>query len=227
MLSLFKAISGGADWADLVLPLERYSRGYILFFMWFITFTVFGMLNILTAVFVESTNRIAEVDSELVIQEHMDRENSVVGKIRDFLKKTDSDGSGTISKTEFEEHLGDKRFQAQLNMLDLEPVEAQGVFRILNVNDTDEVEIEEFIYGLMRLKGNAKAVDVVTMLYESKRIDRRLLAFMKWTEDSFRDLRYGLGLRTDSSKAISVYLTQNQNDNQHVTRDLERSNLDV
>merc|ERR1712137_86169 len=103
-----------------------------------------------------------------------DHESSVIGKVREYLSDADMDGSGTISKDEFEARLADPHFQAQLNILDLDPYEARGVFRILNISDTDAVGIEEFIYGLIRLKGTAKAVDVVTMLCESRRIAKKL-----------------------------------------------------
>eukprot|EP00415_Alexandrium_ostenfeldii_P004868 UN4868 len=99
-------------------------------------------------------------------------------------------------------------FQAQLSLMELDSYKADGVFRILNINGTDEVGVEELIYGLIRLKGNAKAVDVVTMLSESRRIIKRLAAFMRYTEDSFHDLRDDLGLCVRPGKDMNSYLMQ-------------------
>merc|ERR1711860_321405 len=69
MLSLFMAISGGMDWADLLEALLVISDVYLPIFIFFIVFVVLGLMNILTAVFCESAMQIAEFDRELVIQD--------------------------------------------------------------------------------------------------------------------------------------------------------------
>uniref|UniRef100_A0A7S1EWA5 Uncharacterized protein n=1 Tax=Noctiluca scintillans TaxID=2966 RepID=A0A7S1EWA5_NOCSC len=50
----------------------------------------------------------------------------------------------------------------------------------------------------MRLKGNAKGVDVATLMYENKKIFVRLVAFMKYVEDNFTLL--GNSLDVDMEK---------------------------
>merc|ERR1711939_999237 len=53
MLSLFMAISGGKDWADVMAPVsEHLGAQHVAVFMFFIIFMLFGVLNIVTGVFV-------------------------------------------------------------------------------------------------------------------------------------------------------------------------------
>jgi len=207
MISLFKAVSGGALWADLLAPLEEISALYVVGFLFFITFTVFGMLNVLTAIFVDSTSKMSAFDHELVIQEHLDAKNSTAAQLRKLLLEADEDQSGTISRKEFESRLSDPRFAAQLSVLELDIYEAQGLFNILRYEDTQGVPIEEFIYGLMRMKGNAKGVDMVTMLSENRRILAKLLAFMEFMDDSMLDLRAALHIPGDT--CLQDYLDAN------------------
>merc|ERR1711988_345569 len=57
-----------------------------------------------------------------------------------------------------------------LSSLNIEIREAKSIFNLLDLDKSGEVTIEEFIFGLMRLKGNAKAIDTHTLLYENKRM---------------------------------------------------------
>lgn len=188
MLSLFMAITGGRNWAELTDPLMKISSWYMVAFVLYVTFVLLGMLNILTAVFVESTNKIAEVDAELVVQEQMDRDNSALNQMRTLFLEADVDGSGSITQDEFDARLSDPKCSAQLQLLDLDVWTVRGLFKLLDMDDTG-VQIEELVYAMMRLRGSAKAVDVATLLYENKRIVSRLQTFMSFTEDCFNELR--------------------------------------
>eukprot|EP00931_Biecheleriopsis_adriatica_P107165 TRINITY_DN81505_c0_g1_i1.p1 TRINITY_DN81505_c0_g1~~TRINITY_DN81505_c0_g1_i1.p1 ORF type:complete len:593 (-),score=101.03 TRINITY_DN81505_c0_g1_i1:31-1782(-) len=58
IISLFKVISGGIDWGDLVAPLEQQiSPAFKYFFVFFVGFQVFAMLNVITANFVDNANK--------------------------------------------------------------------------------------------------------------------------------------------------------------------------
>ena len=51
MLHLFMSIAGGISWVELVGPLEKISIAWVLLFLFFISFTYFAVLNVVTAVF--------------------------------------------------------------------------------------------------------------------------------------------------------------------------------
>merc|ERR1719323_2991548 len=68
-----------------------------------------------------------------------------------------------------------------LKIIGLGVYEARGLFQLLDIDDKDFVEIEEFVCGMMRLKGTG--VDIATLMYENKRILTRLTAFMRFVED--------------------------------------------
>jgi len=188
MLSLFMAITGGINWIELIQPLQTISEWYIVAFVLYVTFVLLGMLNILTAVFVESTNKIAEVDAELVVQEQIERDNSALNQMRVFFEEADLDGSGSITADEFEAKLSDEKCSAQLQLLDLDVWTVRGLFRLLDMDECG-VHIEELVYAMMRLRGSAKAVDVATLLYENKRIVNRLTLFMNFTEECFAEMQ--------------------------------------
>merc|ERR1719433_1732829 len=103
MVSLFMAISGGMDWKDMAVPVTDYSDWYIGIFIVYISFVIFGVLNILTAIFVESSRRIANVDRDLVVQEHMMNEKRTIKTLRRMFHSACEDGM--ITKEELERQL--------------------------------------------------------------------------------------------------------------------------
>jgi len=59
---------------------------------------------------------------------------------------------------------------AHLHSMGLETVEARGLFKLLDLDNSNSVNIDELISGCLRLKGQARAVDVATIIYENKRM---------------------------------------------------------
>merc|ERR1719221_1831949 len=66
MITLFMAITGGNDWAQLAEPLRTADPIFYFVFLFYITFSAVAMLNILTGMFVDSAMKVAgEEDSEV------------------------------------------------------------------------------------------------------------------------------------------------------------------
>merc|ERR1712008_304072 len=57
-----------------------------------------------------------------------------------------------------------------LKSLGLQLPVAKALFRLLDVEDTRAVDVDEYIYGLLRLKGNAANIHMATLMYQSKRV---------------------------------------------------------
>merc|ERR1719245_762458 len=96
---------------------------------------------------------------------------------RDFVKHVkklfgamDETGSQTLTRSEFTEMLNDHYVIAYLKSLGVNLTEARGLFTLLDADHNDALSVEEFANGCIRMKGEAKAVDMVTMLYESKKM---------------------------------------------------------
>ena len=61
MFTLFKSISGGINWHEMITPLEDVGFYCVGLFVMFICFTIFAVLNVVTGVFcnsaIENANR--------------------------------------------------------------------------------------------------------------------------------------------------------------------------
>jgi len=183
--SLFMAITGGNDWWLLVRPLLEISPIYAVLFVIYIFLMVLGVLNIITGIFVESATELSRLDRDLVTQAEQERTASYMKELRKLFLELDTDRNGTISLEEFEDFAARDEVQAYFSVLELDVRKASQVFSLLDVDGSNQIEIDEFVVGCMRLKGLAKGVDMESLMLENKRLMTRWSNHQKWTRRQF------------------------------------------
>jgi len=183
--SLFQAVSGGISWHAVADPLTKvhWSNGIV--FTFFVFFTLFAMMNIITGIFVDSAINCAHNDNEEVIQEQMHNENSHMRQLQLLFERLDVRETGMLSLEEFTEQLKNPRVRAQLSILGIDIHEAQGIFKLLDIDKSASVSIVEFVHGCMRMKGLARSLDVISLMYENKRMAQKWLEFFDFVRHEF------------------------------------------
>mmetsp|Transcript_62119 Transcript_62119/g.110841 ORF Transcript_62119/g.110841 Transcript_62119/m.110841 type:complete len:659 (+) Transcript_62119:84-2060(+) len=170
MMSLYMGMSNGRDWGELYDPLEELSWIYQTMFIVYITFSIFAVVNVVTSIFVETALRTSERDREFQIQEELRSKEDYLRSIYKLFKEIDTNDSGTITINEFEEKLEDERALVYLKCLKLDCTEARTLFALLDVDRSGSVEIEEFLLGCEKLKGEARSLDVAVIQYELRHL---------------------------------------------------------
>lgn len=202
-LALFQGISGGLDWDDLMTPLMQLSWVYGVLFFFYIFFMVFGVLNVVMASFVESATQISRKDRELVTRNEMEKNMQYAQSIRRFFHEADEDGTGTLSWEEFEKYLQNDKVQAYFQSFELDVTQARTLFKLLDLDESNDVGIDEFIEGCMRMKGPARSIDVNMLLYESEKFIERQVDFMGFVAEhllKFEDSDRGKKPMTPSAR---------------------------
>jgi len=174
MVTLFMTISGGLEWKLAAWPLMKLSWVYAAMWTLYITFMIFGMLNVLTGIFVDAAFQAMNGDRDNIIQAQLEERHSMINKIRAVFKQSDTDDSGQVTIDEFKNLLKNREMVAYLNAIGIDSSEAKGLFRLLDYDGSGEVSVDEFVTGFLRLKGGAKAVDMVMLLYENRKIIKKL-----------------------------------------------------
>merc|ERR1712019_314020 len=206
MGTLIASISGGLDWVDASWPIYQLGGPYLVIYLAFVMFCVFGLMNILTGIFVANTKEVSRIDRDLVIRAQLNDRKSFANQLKNILRSVDKDGTGTISKEEMLEHLTSDEVDAYLKTLDVTVSDAQGVFKLLDVSGTGEVNIDEFVLSLMRFQGSARAVDVATLLYEGKRSEARWNAYMDYIEEQFNVLKNRLHIDSRNTGSVEAHV---------------------
>mmetsp|Transcript_39985 Transcript_39985/g.74099 ORF Transcript_39985/g.74099 Transcript_39985/m.74099 type:complete len:666 (+) Transcript_39985:3-2000(+) len=177
VLSLYMAITGGDDWRNLTDVFSGFSYALNTFmFSIYIAFGTLVMLNLVTGVFVEGAQRIIKED----------KDNELMRQVCKLFMYNDTDNSQEISWKEFEEQLHTPAMDEYFRAVELSRREAKDLFRLLDVDKSGSISIEEFVRGCLRLRGPARSVDLAFMQYHQQamankvnRLDSRFKDFCR------------------------------------------------
>mmetsp|Transcript_55171 Transcript_55171/g.159771 ORF Transcript_55171/g.159771 Transcript_55171/m.159771 type:complete len:836 (+) Transcript_55171:129-2636(+) len=185
MVTLFMTISGGIDWTDAMRPLVQLSWMYEPVFLFYIFFMFFAVLNVVVGTFVATTSEISSKDRDMMVKAELIKWEGYAKKIKEFFKEADTDKSGMLSWEEFEAHLQNSKVRAYFQALELDVTQAYALFRILDVDNTGEVTPDEFVDGCMRLKNQAKSLDIKLLMYQNEMVFAKLNRFMEFAMRRF------------------------------------------
>merc|ERR1712139_35029 len=136
MFTLYKTISGGVSWHDVVMPLGQLEWYWVFFFVAYVAFTFFAVLNVITGVFCEAAIESARQDHEMMIQQHLTEKEKFTAAVCELFGV---ERSGTkdmvLSYREFEDVLTHPSTKAYLAATQLDVSDAWELFKLL---DTDE-----------------------------------------------------------------------------------------
>jgi len=193
MRSLFMVITGGIDWCDPVAPLTEISwiwEGVVWFYIFFMNI---GVLNVVMGTFVASTAETASKDREKMEKEELLRLEDYMKHFRNFFEEADLDNSGTLSWEEFDGHLKDPKVSAFFQALELDVSQARSLFVLLDMDADGQVTMEEFLEGCVRLRGQARNLDVNMLLHSVQQAFEKMEVWQKNTERRMVSLQDKVG----------------------------------
>lgn len=183
ILSLFQAMTGGVDWEDLVNPLmEEITPLLGLLFTVYIAFAVLAMMNVVTAVFIETALQNANKDKDTDTQT----------MIRKFISSDENCEDDIIEETmtweDFKQRLRNPTKKGYFRALDMDIAEAKGLFQLLDTEGDGRIQVEEFVSWFLQLRGPAKAIDLATVMYQHKRLAVDWAKHVSFVEETLADI---------------------------------------
>jgi len=173
LLTLFSSVSGGKDWWEIMELFLELSTWYGMVYLFFILVSVLAVLNIITGIFVKEALEMASQDRDLQMQLELEENRFLLKKLKDLFEQIDDDQGGTISLEEFQRHMEVDEIRVLFSLLGLEVSDAISFFKILDVDGSQELEIEEFVMGCMRHKGSS-TMDLECAMVDLKRMIKKL-----------------------------------------------------
>jgi len=178
VLTLYMTMTQGIAWGELIDSLVLLHTFYLALFLCFVSIALFAMLNVVTGIFVETSMHLSQLDRDQIMQDELRRKEALTRSIQLIFKEMDVDGSNTITKQELAQSLKDEHILAYFNSLELDPTDVQTLFTLLDTDDSGSINMDEFWLGVMRLKGEARSLDVAKLQYEAE-----------WLIHSMHDMR--------------------------------------
>eukprot|EP00927_Polykrikos_kofoidii_P049521 TRINITY_DN43572_c0_g1_i1.p1 TRINITY_DN43572_c0_g1~~TRINITY_DN43572_c0_g1_i1.p1 ORF type:complete len:601 (+),score=84.71 TRINITY_DN43572_c0_g1_i1:187-1989(+) len=188
VIHLFSAVTGGNDWMFYGELLRKLGGDlYFLLFGFYIAFMLIGFLNVVTGIFVDRAVMARTVDE--VVEDFKAEQTQTVNEVRRIFKSGDKDGSGTMTFAELQAHLEEPWVRAYFSGLNMEPYEAISMFTLLDLDESGEVGVDEFIHGCLRLKGNARSIDIFSLMYDNAKFIKQFTAFSSMLQQQLKDVK--------------------------------------
>jgi len=168
MHSLYLVSTSGEDWAIVAKPLWEVGGLFYLPFMIYIAFFLFVVVNTLTSLFVELTIANSDQDTQLAVQMELEKKDLYLKRLQAFFDTIDNNQDGSITYEEFCTHLNDPEVRAFASSLEIEVIDTKQVFCILSNHGTNAVDLEAFVVGCIKLRGMAKSMDLMDLMYAHK-----------------------------------------------------------
>jgi len=158
MITLFMACTGGDSWGELSRPLEEtavWLKWAILFFQFFI---LFGLAKTVTAMYVDAFIYCSNLDRMMTDKKASDKQR--LKRLRDMLLDKVSD-----HLLGYQDMCSVLRNEGApiLKKLGYDVTVAQAIFKLLDAEDRELVDLDEFIHSMLHLKGNAQTIYLATV----------------------------------------------------------------
>jgi hypothetical protein len=189
MLTLFQITTGGESWGPMYGLIRLAGPAYAAIFIFFIGFFQFAVFNILTGMFVEHAMTLAQPDKETLVFEARRKKLEDAETMKSLIRGMDTDANGRISLTELRDRLKDPKAKALLELQGLAVEDAELYFKLLSKGSLeDDVEIDAFAEGALKMKGEANSLDLQTLIYETKEFEKHHREFEKSVAMKFDSL---------------------------------------
>eukprot|EP00931_Biecheleriopsis_adriatica_P025433 TRINITY_DN15612_c0_g1_i2.p1 TRINITY_DN15612_c0_g1~~TRINITY_DN15612_c0_g1_i2.p1 ORF type:complete len:576 (+),score=109.17 TRINITY_DN15612_c0_g1_i2:70-1728(+) len=188
MLTLFMSITDGVEWEYPLRALAEVHQIWVGVFLFYIAFAYLAVLNVVTGVFCEAAIESAANDHEMAMHAIMENRKAHINKVKSLFQDLDEDGSGTLTLAELEHHMSSDAVKDYFEMLELDVRDAWSLFKLLDQDGGSAIELEEFLWGCMHLRGNAKALDLARLQHDHKWLLHKLTDFMAYSEEQFQQV---------------------------------------
>lgn len=204
MLSLLMCSTGGFDWGLFAESFLNVGWPYCFLFLFYLICFLFVVMPTITGLFVEATINQSRHDKMLRIQTELDKKGQYIKHLRQLFFQFDADKNGFVCLEEFTEALEDPDMQAFLNSLMIDASDAECFFRMLSEHTSDKkIDVETFVVGCIKLRGEAKAMDMFLTLSYQVTMDQRLDKIDGMVQELVRGLKWQSQSPTAASQVMS------------------------
>lgn len=205
MLTLTKATTGGEEWGRTFELLRDVGGVLPWCFLWYISFFVLAVWNIVTSLFVEKALKLAQPDIDTMAMEQCTRDDADAEELTQIFSAADRDGSGKISLEQMRQLMRLPRFRAYLRVHGIEIQDADLFHRmLLSVSGGDKsqgLDIPFVVAACLRMKGAASSMDLHALSYEAKLIHKKHRKYIEDCSDRLSGIEAALQelLRADDN----------------------------
>lgn len=190
MISMYMASFGGEDWRKIAEPLEGLSSGFFYgVFLLYIGFFHCVIANTLTSLFVEATISNADTDHQQLIMLELENKDKYIKMLSSWFKSIADGETRQVSMDTFTQQLHRPEMFAFASRMGIEITDIRQFFAVLTSNGTKPVDLETFVIGCIKLKGPAKSMDLMDLMFAHRMLISQHHEFTRYCEGEFKAIR--------------------------------------
>merc|ERR1712151_971311 len=106
--TLIGMISGGIDWLVVCWPVHTLGGIYVASLLTYVVFVLFGLMDILTGIFVNVATQAAQLNREIAIDNAMANKTKLTRELVNLFLECDQDQNNKLSLEELQDRFGDE-----------------------------------------------------------------------------------------------------------------------
>lgn len=164
---------------------ENVNEWFMLFFILHKLVIGFSVLAVMNGVFMQETFKVATSNDEIMI---LTRERAIklhTDKMQALFEHLDDNADGSVSLDEFQACIDDPAVRKWLSAMELEVRDVDSVFRLLDTEGTHRISAEDLVVGVSRLKGQARSIDLATLIQDTQEHQINLCAQLASEREHF------------------------------------------
>jgi len=164
------------EWPRIVRTVALEEQFAFLFFVPFMMFMNFAMMNVITAVVVEKVFAIARTEAAESSRREERKRKQMLRTIKQLFDDIDDDGNAALELHEFREATENPAVMQQLMNFGIAKFEASDLFACLDLDGDQTLSVVEFVEGCLRVHGVAQSKHLLQVQYDIVR-NRESLRF--------------------------------------------------
>mmetsp|Transcript_77585 Transcript_77585/g.179896 ORF Transcript_77585/g.179896 Transcript_77585/m.179896 type:complete len:545 (-) Transcript_77585:202-1836(-) len=123
----------------------------------------FAVLNVIRAVFIQQTLKVAERDRDLLIRSKASADKQQRKELQHLFDEITGE-TDTLKLERWKEEAGKSSLKEWMLALDIGHGDVESVFNLMDSDGNGELTAEEFIKAATKLRGHARAIDLIHLL---------------------------------------------------------------
>jgi len=175
MMTLLMGVTGGEDWGHIFEVLKPAGQLYAAAFVFFVVFFLLSFFNITTSLFVDQALKLSRPDNDVRLMQKWREDMAVANDLKLTIASLDENENGLVTRDEWLRMSELKEVRTYFEIADLEIKDANEFFdAVANMTGSDEVDVDSFVEGCMKVKGAATSVDQQVLLFQIRDIKTML-----------------------------------------------------
>jgi hypothetical protein len=171
---------------------ENVSEWFMMLFLLHKLVVGFAFVGVINAMFTQETFQIAMTDDLTMVLKKQRYLRTQKVKLQKLFLAADSDGDGRVSRSEFATILRHNDVKLWLASMDYDPKDPNYLFTMLDKNGSGDLSATEFLRGMTRLRGFARAMDLLHLGKQQEQIENiieqeHLGRNSSWIHDDYHD----------------------------------------